>query len=264
MSVIHKYPSTRHLEGSRLQPGDEDLGAMPFAAIAGRHLVVEEKVDGANAAISFAADGTPRLQSRGHYLTGGARERHFALLKRWAGGLADRLWSTLGARYVVYGEWLYAKHTIFYDALPHYFLEFDVLDLEQDQFLDTPARRELLSALPIVSVPVLHEGPARDLASLVTMISKSAFKSSRWRQTLDASARAPPHRIETVRLQTDTSDLMEGLYIKVEDSGSVVDRLKYVRHDFLRSVVNSRSHWQSRPILPNRLAPGVTLFDEAR
>jgi len=57
---------------------------------------------------------------------------------------------------------------------------------------------------------------------------------------------------------------MEGLYIKVEDSGSVVDRLKYVRHDFLTSVVNSRSHWQSRPILPNRLAPGVTLFDEAR
>src|SRR5262249_32334476 len=161
MSVIHKYPSTRHLEGSRLQPGDEDLGAMPFAAIAGRHLVVEEKVDGANAAISFAADGTPRLQSRGHYLTGGARERHFALLKRWAGGLADRLWSTLGARYVVYGEWLYAKHTIFYDALPHYFLEFDVLDTRTGELLDTPGRARLLAGLPVVSVPVLQAGIVR-------------------------------------------------------------------------------------------------------
>jgi len=35
-----KYPRTCHIEGSRLQPGDEDLDATPFAAIAGRDLVV--------------------------------------------------------------------------------------------------------------------------------------------------------------------------------------------------------------------------------
>jgi hypothetical protein len=45
---------------------------------------------------------------------------------------------------VLYGEWLYAKHTIFYDRLPQYFLEFDVLDLESDAFLSTARRRELL------------------------------------------------------------------------------------------------------------------------
>ncbi len=55
---IHKYPRTPHLEGSRLQPGDEDLDAAPFAKICGRHVVVEEKLDGANAAVSFAPDGT--------------------------------------------------------------------------------------------------------------------------------------------------------------------------------------------------------------
>ena len=38
MMPLHKYPRTRHLEGSRLQPGDEDLDSVPFAAIAGRHL----------------------------------------------------------------------------------------------------------------------------------------------------------------------------------------------------------------------------------
>jgi hypothetical protein len=263
MTQMRKYPRTLHLEGSRIQPGDEDLSALPFAAISGRHLVVEEKVDGANAAFRFAPDGTLHLQSRGHYLTGGAHERHFALLKRWAHRLADRLWPTLGTRFVVYGEWLFAKHTIFYDALPHYFLEFDVLDLETDRFLDTPARRGLLSGLPVVSVPVLHEGPVRDPGSLAAMIARSAFKSPHWRQTLDASARKPPHRAETVRRQTDASDLMEGLYIKVEESGTVVDRLKFVRHDFLTTVINSASHWQTRPILPNRLAPGIALFDGA-
>jgi len=59
MSEIHKYPRTRHIEGSGLQPGDDPVCA-PFAALAGRHLVVEEKMDGANSAISFAI-GTSRV-----------------------------------------------------------------------------------------------------------------------------------------------------------------------------------------------------------
>jgi hypothetical protein len=71
---IRKYPRTQHLEGSRLQAGDEDLDGVPFSAIARRPIVVEEKVDGANAAVSFDSRGAPLLQSRGHYLQGGARE----------------------------------------------------------------------------------------------------------------------------------------------------------------------------------------------
>lgn len=114
---MHKYPRTRHLEGSRLQPGDEDLAAVPFAGVAGRHLVVEEKIDGANAGVCFVG-GVLHLQSRGHFLTGGPRERHFALLKSWARCHEARLREVLGERYVMYGEWTYAKHTIFYDALP--------------------------------------------------------------------------------------------------------------------------------------------------
>lgn len=42
----------------------------------------------------------------------------------------DRLYEVLGRRYVMYGEWMYAKHTIYYDLLPHYYMEFDVLDRE--------------------------------------------------------------------------------------------------------------------------------------
>lgn len=77
-----KYPRTQHLAGSRLQPGDEDLRQIPFSEIAGRHLVVEEKIDGANSALSFDEHGNLLLQSRGHYLTGGYRERHYNLFKR--------------------------------------------------------------------------------------------------------------------------------------------------------------------------------------
>ena len=45
------------LMGLGLQPGDEDLSQIPFDKIANRHLVVEEKVDGANSAVSFDTSG---------------------------------------------------------------------------------------------------------------------------------------------------------------------------------------------------------------
>src|SRR5271167_4110424 len=137
MLTLHKYPRTHHLEGSRLQPGDDDSSTVPFDSLAGRFLVVEEKLDGANAGIRFDAEGKLWLQSRGHFLTGGPREKHFNLFKQWANARTDALRRALGSRYVLYGEWLYAKHTIYYDALPHYFLEFDILDTHTDAFLST-------------------------------------------------------------------------------------------------------------------------------
>ena len=38
MDAILKSPRTRHIQGSRLQPGDEDLEAVPFSELRGRHL----------------------------------------------------------------------------------------------------------------------------------------------------------------------------------------------------------------------------------
>ena len=75
--TIIKYPRTPHIQGSRLQLGDEDLRQRPFSDIARRNVVLEEKIDGANSAVSFIDDGELRLQSRGHFLTGGYRERHY-------------------------------------------------------------------------------------------------------------------------------------------------------------------------------------------
>jgi hypothetical protein len=158
MDPLFKYPRTQHIEGSGLQTGDEDLDIVPFFSLAGHHLVVEEKVDGANSAISFSKMGQLLIQSRGHYLTGGPRERHFHLLKAWASRYTAELWDLLGDRYIMYGEWLYAKHTMFYTELPHYFMEFDILDRTTGMFFSTPMRQMMLQSAPfVVSVAVLHE-----------------------------------------------------------------------------------------------------------
>ena len=265
---LHKYPRTHHLEGSRLQPGDEDLSALPLTELAGRYVVIEEKVDGANAAISFAPSSgddppTLQLQSRGHFLAGGAREKHFALFKDWASCHTARLQELLGTRYVLYGEWLYAKHTIFYDALPHYFLEFDLFDTEDGSFASTALRDCLLDRAIVSAVPVLYRGKApRKRAELEALIQRSLYKSPRWQERLREAAAARDLDVERIVRETDPSELAEGLYVKVEEDDKVVERYKFVRASFLTAVVDSGSHWLSRPIVPNQLAPGVDIYVE--
>lgn len=115
-----KYPKTPRLEAVMREEHPE-----------WKHLtvVVEEKLDGANAAVHFH-DGKFLQQSRGHVLRGGAREKQFDYFKSWATWPID-LRNILGERYVVFGEWCYAKHRIYYDALPAFFIEFDVFDKER-------------------------------------------------------------------------------------------------------------------------------------
>jgi hypothetical protein len=223
---------------------------------------VEEKLAGANAGISFDAAGELCLQSRGHALVGGFRERHFDLLKTWAARHRDALWRALGEHHTLYGEWLFAKHTVFYDELPHFFLEFDVLDRRTGEFLDTPRRRELLAGTPVCSVPVIHEGPVAALDELRELVAPSLYKSAGWRERLREQAAREDLDVERAVLETDPSDAAEGLYIKLERDGRVAGRFKFVRASFLTAVVDSGSHWLARPIVPNALADGVDIFAE--
>ena len=251
--IIIKYPRTPHIQGSRLQPGDEDLRQRPFSDIAGRHVVLEEKIDGANSAASFTDEGELRLQSRGHFLTGGYRERHYNLMKQWGVVHKDRLYEVLGQRYIMYGEWMYAKHTIYYDALPHYFMEFDVLDRENGRFLDTSSRHELLKDLPICHVPVLASGIFNSMDEVLKYLGDSLYITDAHIEHLREDTDKLGLDADRVCRETDASRLMEGIYIKVEENGEVVDRMKYVRASFLQTVEESQSHWLDRPIVPNRI-----------
>jgi hypothetical protein len=259
-SSIRKYPRTPHIAGSRLQPGDEDMDQAPLSELFGLRVVVEEKVDGANCGISFGPSGELLLQSRGHYLRGGPRERQFNLLKTWASGLETALFEALEDRYIVYGEWLYAKHTVFYDALPHYFLEFDVFDRQTQRFLSTSARKDVLKGLPIHSVPVLYDGLIKTPAQLQSFIRPSLFKTLGHRQRLVEVAKAQHFDPERALAETEASLLAEGLYLKVESDAEVTGRYKFVRFDFLNTIQTSGSHWFERPILPNQLAEGASLW----
>jgi hypothetical protein len=257
MNELYKYPRTQHIEGSGIQQGDEDLDVVPLREFAGRFLVVEEKMDGANSAVSFDAGGRLQLQSRGHYLSGGEREKQFHLLKAWAHRYTLELQETLSQRYIMYGEWLYAKHTVFYTDLPHYFMEFDILDKTSGTFLSTARRQALLQSSPFVcSVQMLHEGSVHNLQSLKNLIGPSHFIKQNQKQLLANLCAERSLDYTRALKETDTSGIMEGLYIKVEEEGVVKERYKYVRGGFLQAVFASESHWMDRPILPNCLKAG--------
>ena len=250
---IIKYPRTPHVEGSRLQSGDEDISQIPFSAIAGLHAVVEEKVDGANVGISFSG-GEMYLQSRGHFLRGGAKEKEYELFKLWAATHREELYAILGERYIMYGEWLYAKHKVYYNALPHYFLEFDIFDKETGVYLDTGRRMEMLDGSIVRSVPVLFDGALTSKEQLLSMIKKSNYIKGDHLAELAKKAEDMGLDKLQVLAETDPSDLMEGLYIKIEDGGEVKSRMKYVRHGYTQAA--SVENWHSHTIIENELESG--------
>lgn len=252
---LYRYPRTKHVEGSAVQPGDDDLDLVSFADFGGGHVVVTEKIDGANAAMSFTDRGRLLLQSRSRYLDDVTRTGPYAGFREWAQWHEDALWPVLGDRYVMFGEWVLTKQTVFYDALPNAFLELDVMDKETGAFLSTARRRVLLRGLPIVSAPVLAEGTFASLAEITRHLGRSRFKTPGWRdELLAAIATANVDDAGPFMDETDPSDDMEGLVFKREHAGLVTARAKYVRPGFRSPYLHTSSEWLAKRKVRNRVA----------
>lgn len=247
---IVKFPRTPHLEGSELQPGDDDVPRMYRRALEGE-VVVTEKLDGINVGLRFDASGRPWLFSRAHFL---GNERWFDRLKAQIAGSAAACFERLGDRYVLYGEWLYAKHTVFYDALPAWLFVFDALELAPQRFLGTAERAQLLDGLGFTTAPELWRGPGRELPPVEALLGRSRFASTGLRENFEALVASRGLDLERERAQTELSGLMEGLYFRLEREGRFVSRCKFVRPGFRQAIAASGSHWASRPLVPNLLA----------
>jgi len=235
-----KYPRTPHLFGSRGTDDDKHLGqeeSLEF--IADSSLIVEEKLDGANVGIHLTSAGRLVLQCRGHEITTGMHAQ-YDLFKQWTMGKRTILEAMLEHRFILFGEWMYARHSVHYRRLPHYFLEFDIYDKQRQVFLDLASRVKKLEGTGIVTVPVIHRGPTT-ADQLRNLIGPSRF---------DSQFENP--------LTGRTDNLMEGLYLRTEANGGVTGRAKFVRVEFLEKVKQS-DHWQHQPVVPNLLGPSAEI-----
>jgi hypothetical protein len=236
-----KYPRTPHLFGSKGTDDDKHLGeAESLRFLGDPSLLVEEKLDGTNVGLHFTTGGEMALQCRGHLIAEGMHPQ-YDLFKQWASVKRPLLEERLADRYILFGEWLYARHSIHYRGLPHYFFEFDLHDKQAGSFLSLERRLTLLEGTGLHTVPVIHAGPL-DRGRLGALIGPSRF---------DGEFDNP--------LTGRDDRLMEGLYLRTEAGGVVTGRAKFVRPEFVERVKRSE-HWQHRAMTPNRLRDDADLW----
>jgi hypothetical protein len=245
-----KLPRTLHIEGSRLPTGKTDPDAIEFNKLKDQFLVIEEKVDGTGVSISLDKHLDLQINHRGSSAIG----KEFKPLRDWASSHWEDLLFLLGERYVMFGEWMYNKHTIFYDNLPNYFLESDIYDKEKGIWLSTNARNNLLQGHSYIKqVPVIAALKPSALWQITQLVGKTKYQTNKWQQNLETKASFVKANLEKIKQETDQSGLMEGLYIKQEDDFKVIGRYKYVRYDFLQCILNSGTHLIDRLPIYNSL-----------
>ncbi|KAG9693539.1 hypothetical protein KCU95_g7035, partial [Aureobasidium melanogenum] len=228
---IHKFPRTRHLfnigSASRddLILSSSDAQAFLQASDSSTTIVVEEKVDGANLGISLDSSGAFKVQNRSHYVNSKSHAQ-FKKLDKWLDDHYEGLSAVLDSehshpgRWILYGEWLYAKHSIHYTTLPDLFLAFDLFDTETSTFLSRDALSERLKGTNIHQVSRL-EPESLDEQSLIDLVrtQKSSFYDG----------------------------VIEGVYLRRQKDGKTIDRAKIVRSDFIAGD----EHWNRRGVVPN-------------
>ncbi|GAA5842019.1 hypothetical protein JCM3766R1_005725 [Sporobolomyces carnicolor] len=198
-----KFPRTPHLVDLGAATSD-DLVTPTLALRSDQQIVITEKLDGANMGFSLDRDRTIVVQNRSHFVDSAAHPQ-FRRLDAWVHEHGPELQRVLGRdehfpeRYILYGEWMAAKHSIPYDLLPDLFLAFDLYDRASATFVSRKRLVDRLRGTTLRLTPELCTAPSvPSEASLVAMIRETSLFS--------------------------TSQRREGIYIKVETEDKVVSR----------------------------------------
>lgn len=218
-----KYPSTPHLftlDGIAIR-GDKVMSQFESDEFLSHKITVEEKVDGANAGFSFDSDGNIHVQNRGEYLNLPSTGQ-WKKLDEWLVPRIDELFESLTNRYILFGEWCYARHSVFYNHLPDWFLGFDVYDKQTGRFLSCARRDLFFLKIRITKVPTIAFGKFT-LSDLNKFLSQSVF----------------------------SDQPVEGLYLRYDHGEWLKQRAKLVRPEFIQSV---EQHWSRSVMMRNKLS----------
>lgn len=222
MNDFFKFPATSYL----LEPngittrGDKVLSEAECSHFLQHHITVEEKVDGANLGISFDVQGNLILQNRGGWIVP-PFVGQWKKLEEWISPKLDPIFEALLDRYILFGEWCYAQHSVFYSQLPDYFIGFDIFDKKEKRFLSVYRRNHLLKGMNIFPVHQIEEG-IFSLDELKSLMHKSYYGE----------------------------ELCEGLYLRYDEGDWLVERAKMVRGSFKQQI---EEHWSKKKMRLNRI-----------
>lgn len=219
---FYNFPSTPHLAllGAIEIRDDKVMSGAERDNFLQNKIVVEEKIDGANLGISFDVEGNIRTQNRGSYLQLPAKGQ-WKRLSDWLDPRIDIFFENITDRFIIFGDWCYALHSVSYDRLPDWFLGYDIFDKTRQKFFSCPKRDQFFRELGISQVPFL---------------GRRHFTFSELKNLLSHS-----------KLGKEPA---EGLYLRIDQEDWLARRAKLVRPAFIQSI---GQHWSRSGIKTNRL-----------
>ncbi|KDN46366.1 hypothetical protein RSAG8_04310, partial [Rhizoctonia solani AG-8 WAC10335] len=217
-----KFPRTTHIFDLGAATSDdivaEPLPPNPTPIHTDEIVVITEKIDGANLGFSLSPSRELRVQNRSHYINS---QDHIQVvgLDSWISSHRESLYvvldrdTTFPERYILYGEWMAATHSIPYTKLGDWFYAFDLFDRATNTFTSRKMLEAALVDTNILLTPIICTGKA-----------------------------IPPNDTLAKLVQQDSRFYpgpVEGIYVKVETESVVRQRGKLVREDFIAG----NEHW---------------------
>ena len=155
--IAPDYPRIPHLSAEISRLGFDDFVEEAVFPLKG---FLQEKVDAANMGVSW--DETALLRNRNHILKKGyskirtpAKEQ-FKSAWNWVHAhendikSVEKVW---GCKVSIYGEWMWAQHSLDYDNIPDWFLAYDIWSVDDKKFIAPLIVEGLLSKTSIHYIP---------------------------------------------------------------------------------------------------------------
>lgn len=203
-----KYPRTPHFSFS-LGATNDDKIQYDLSNFEGKEVIISEKMDGENSSCMRDTIYARSLGSNNHPS------------RNWLKGLWGSMCYNIPENWRICGENLYAKHSIYYDNLPSYFLVFNIWN-ENNICLSWNDTIEWCELLGLEHVPVLYRG-IFDIEQIKTIC-----------------ANLDPEK-------------QEGLVVRLADSFKFSDFNKSVVKYVRKNHVQTDEHWATQKIIPNKL-----------
>jgi predicted kinase len=179
-----KFPRTSHALNLGGATRDDkvfcETDLLPF--LNNPFVVIEEKLDGANMGIFFDEQNEIRIQNRSHFISSNYHPQ-FAPLDKWIYQHMEDLWQILNDKsYILYGEWLYATHSIHYSTLPSWFIAYDIYDRKLQKFLSRTELENIICPTNICLAPIIYRGIIHSVEHLKSFVNGPSQYNSHHRE----------------------------------------------------------------------------------
>src|SRR5579885_29623 len=215
MEALVKYPRTYHLPWSPGTTSDDRIlpPDMVDSMFLGKEVVITEKMDGEGTSGYWHGHVHARSMDSVHHVSRSAVKN-----------ILGEATPNLPEGWRICGENLYAKHSIFYDRLPSYFLVFSIWN--GNRCLDIQETLEWCSLLGLNHVPILYVGV--------------------WTRELEAYLKTNPFK-------PNYSDIIEGYVVRLAKEFFFEDFAKSVAKYVRKGHVQTDDHWLHQAVVANQL-----------